>query len=66
MGARDLSKEWMARQSIPAGTYMLFYYPGVWCVCAYTGVWSSLKTDTKTEEDLGTLSLGKLGGRNKS
>lgn len=34
------------------------------CVCAYTGVLSSLKTDT--EENLGTLSLGKLVGRNKS
>ena len=36
---------------------------------AYTGVLLSSKTDTKTEENLGTLSLGELVilvGRNKS
>ena len=74
-GTGPVKREWMARQSIHTGTYMLFCCRGVWYMHvyththAYTGVLSSSKTDAKTEGNLGTLSLGELVilvGRNKS
>ena len=75
MGARDLSKEsgWPGRvftlehmcSSAVEGCGTCMYTH----THAYTGVLLSSKTDTKTEENLVTLSLGELVilvGRNKS